>query len=191
LIVGLLSPQNGTIQIDDQVLTAQTIPSWQQLLSYVPQDVVLFDDTIANNIAVGVSEINYDLLHRVAHTAQIHDFITGLQDGFDTMVGERGAWVSGGQKQRIGLARALYRKPEVLVLDEATSALDNLTEHQVLQSLEKNTQRLTIIVVAHRLATVRHADIIHLLKNGRIVATGTYDTLLEKNAEFQQLAQLN
>ncbi len=192
LIVGLLRPQIGVVEIDDELLTANTIPGWQQLLAYVPQDVVLFDDTIANNIAIGVDDINYDLLHQAAKTANIYDFISQeLPDGFDTTVGERGARVSGGQKQRIGLARALYRKPEVLILDEATSALDNLTERQVLQSLEENTKNLTLILVAHRLATVRHADVIHMLQDGKIIASGTYDTLLDKNTEFRQLARLN
>lgn len=192
IIVGLLLPQSGKISIDDKKLTAETIPGWQKLLSYVPQDVVLFDDSIANNIAVGASEIDLDLLHHVTRIAKIHSFITqDLPEGFDTKVGERGARVSGGQRQRIGLARALYRKPEVLILDEATSALDNLTEHQVLQSLKEHSQELTIIVVAHRLATVRHADTIHLLQEGRVVASGSYGDLLEKNSEFRQLAQLN
>lgn len=192
LIVGLLRPQIGEIKIDNQLLDANTIPGWQKTLAYVPQDVVLFDDTVAKNIAVGVEEIDYKLLHQASKIAKIYHFISQeLPAGFETTVGERGARLSGGQKQRIGLARALYRKPEILILDEATSALDNLTEHQVLQSLEEHSEDLTIIVVAHRLATVRHADTIHLLQEGRVVASGNYENLLEKNSAFQQLAQLN
>jgi len=192
LIVGLLSPQIGEIRVDNELLTASTIPGWQKLLAYVPQDVILFDDTIANNIAVGVKEVDYDLLYQVAKTAKIFDFIDReLPEGFETTVGERGARVSGGQKQRIGLARALYRQPKVLVLDEATSALDNLTERQVLESLEENAQQLTIIVVAHRLATVRNADKIYFLSRGEIVDSGSYNELLSRSREFQELAKLN
>jgi ATP-binding cassette subfamily C protein len=192
LIVGLLRPQTGAVKIDDVELTAETTPGWHQLLAYVPQDVVLFDASIASNIAIGDENIDYELLERVAKIAKIYDFINEeLTEGFETTVGERGARVSGGQKQRIGLARALYRQPRVLILDEATSALDNLTESEVLQSLTDNTQDLTLIVVAHRLATVRDADVIHILKNGKIIASGSYDKLLNNNTEFRQLAQLN
>jgi ABC-type multidrug transport system fused ATPase/permease subunit len=140
-------------------------------IGYVPQDVFLTDDTIAANIALGVggSDINFKRLREAAETAQIHDFILNeLEDGFETIVGERGVRLSGGQRQRIGLARALYREPSILIFDEATSALDTETEAKLMDAVYKLAGEKTIIMVAHRLSTVSGCDLIFALENGRV-----------------------
>lgn len=193
IIVGLLPPGQGQLLIDGQALQVGTAPHWQKQIGYVSQDVFLFDDTIQANIAIGVKEEDIDKtrLERVAKMANIHDFIqTELPAAYDTVVGERGVRLSGGQRQRLGLARALYRQPSLLVLDEATSALDGITEQAVIESIKQIADELTIIIIAHRLSTVRHADCIYVLQSGRIIERGTYDELMETSLLFRQMAQV-
>lgn len=193
IIAGLLVAQSGRLLIDGAELTQDSTPSWHRAIAYVPQDVVLFDETVSANIAIGVPEEAVDkaLLHSVAKTANIHDHIAEqLTKGYKTKVGEAGARLSGGQRQRIGLARALYRQPDVLILDEATSALDNLTEQKVLKSLESDLEGQTVIIIAHRLATIRHADTIYLLDDGKVVASGDFQTLIRVNEEFREMAAI-
>ena len=160
LLMGLQSPTEGTISIDGKVLDAGLIPAWQRGIGYVPQDVFLIDDTVARNIALGVEdgEIDQKLLHEVAAAAHVLDFVTQLPQGFATEVGERGVRLSGGQKQRIALARALYRRPQVLILDEATSALDVETEAAVVEAINSLSGKITMVVVAHRLSTVERCE---------------------------------
>ncbi|OAV43677.1 hypothetical protein A3850_003820 [Lewinella sp. 4G2] len=194
ILVGLLRPSAGFLLLDGVALTPEDTPAWQKGIAYVPQDVVLFDDTVLHNIAIGeaTDSIDRERAYAAARVANIHTFITDeLAQGYATKVGERGARISGGQKQRIGLARALYRRPEVLVLDEATSALDNVTEQAVLTSLAGSDRQLTTIVIAHRLATIRHADCIYLLDHGELVGQGTYQELVDTNADFREMARLN
>lgn len=193
LIVGLLNPTQGEIRIDGEVLKRENVQSWRKLLAYVPQEVMLFDDSVAANIALGqaAEDYDWDRIRRSAELAQIHSFIeTELPKGYQTNVGERGTRLSGGEKQRVGLARALYRNPAILVLDEATSALDNLTETLVMEAVEKEFQALTIIIIAHRLSTVKNADSIVLLDKGKIIAQGKYDELLAQSEVFQEMAAL-
>jgi ATP-binding cassette, subfamily B, bacterial PglK len=161
LLLGLYQPTAGKILIDDQVLTADLVPSWQASIGYVPQDIFLIDDTIARNIAFGVAddEIDPARLREACAIAQLLDFIEAeLPGGFETNVGERGIRLSGGQRQRIGLARALYHRPSLLILDEATSALDVATEAKLLEALSTMTGKLTMVVAAHRLSAVANCE---------------------------------
>ncbi len=193
LVLGLLRPDSGEILVDGQVVSDQRIRSWQKSLGYVPQAIFLSDDTVAANIAFGIDKEHIDdaAVERAAKIANLHDFVTEeLPQSYDTMVGERGVRLSGGQRQRIGIARALYHNPEVLILDEATSALDNLTEKAVMEAVHNLGRAKTIIMIAHRLTTVKNCDIIYLLKRGKVEAQGTYDQLIAENASFRKLAQV-
>ncbi|MDZ4698690.1 MAG: ABC transporter ATP-binding protein [Rhodothermales bacterium] len=192
LLVGLLEPTRGGIYIDDTRLEAGAVCAWQARIGYVPQEVVLYDDTVTRNIAFGLpdSAIDRVRLERATRLASVHEFIEAMPEGYATALGERGVRLSGGQRQRIGLARALYFEPDVLVLDEATSALDGLTEAAVIQSIREAGAGITLIMIAHRLATVRHCDHIFLLDEGRIVAEGAYDDLIEDNALFRGMARV-
>lgn len=194
LIVGLLSPTEGAISIDDTTLHAGNIANWQANVAYVPQEVFLFDDSVRRNIAIGRedAEIDRQLLLQVAQVADIADFIENeLKAGFESEIGEKGVRLSGGQRQRLGLARALYRRPAVLVLDEATSALDSITEKGIIESLKSFSDDLTTIIIAHRLSTVRHADAIYIMSEGNIVAKGTYQSLMQSNDTFKNMVQLS
>ncbi len=194
LIVGLLHPQKGEILVDGVPLQPDNVTSWQAQIGYVPQDVFLFDDTVARNIAIGLedNEIDIERLQLAARVASIHTFITEeLSEGYQTTIGERGVRLSGGQRQRLGLARAIYHQPRVLILDEATSALDSITEHAVIESLKSDAGVSTVIIIAHRLSTVRHANCIYLLDQGRIMAQGPYDILVNTSEVFREMAQLS
>ncbi|MDE7433423.1 MAG: ABC transporter ATP-binding protein/permease [Lachnospiraceae bacterium] len=167
-ILGLLRPQKGTIEMDG--IDVYTMPMrWAHIVGYVPQAVFLTDDTIRNNIAFGLNVIDDADIWDALERAQLKKFVLGLSDGLDTIVGERGIKFSGGQKQRLAIARALYNKPEILILDEATAALDNETESAVMESIEMLQGKITMIIVAHRLSTIRNCDKIYEVKNGRIV----------------------
>lgn len=193
MILGLLPPQSGGMSVDGITLTAETLPGWQANLGYVPQEIYLTDNTIAANIAYGVTAASIDqsAVERAARIANIHDFIVNqLPAGYDTMVGERGVRLSGGQRQRIGIARALYHDPAVLVLDEATSALDNETERRIIKELDAVRGGRTLIVIAHRLSTVRHCHCLYLLNEGRLLANGSYDELINNSEQFRELAQM-
>lgn len=191
VILGLLEPQDGEVLVDGTSIHPDQVRAWQRSIGYVPQNIFLADDTVAGNIAFGVSPQRIDLaaVERAAKCAELHDFVVdGLPDGYQTMIGERGIRLSGGQRQRIGIARALYHDPDVLIFDEATSALDNLTERAVMDAIHKLTHVKTILVIAHRLSTVRPCDRIFLLDRGRFKAAGTFSELLEQDAGFQRLA---
>ena len=191
LILGLLRPQQGMISVDGTLLReGGTIRRWQQDIGYVPQQIYLADDTVARNIAFGVPEedIDMDAVRDAARWAHIHDFITGeLPDRWQTVVGERGVKLSGGQRQRIGIARALYHRPSVLVLDEATSALDHATEASVMEAIYALEGDHTMLMIAHRLSTVKRADNIVMLERGRKVGEGTYDELTRQHPEFRSM----
>ena len=188
VLLGLLKMQQGTIEVDGKVINADNLRSWQRCIGYVPQQIFLSDSTIASNIAFGieVNKINWDEIERAAKLANLHEFvIKQLPNGYQTVVGERGVRLSGGQRQRIGIARALYNKPSLLVFDEATSALDTLTENAVMDAINNIGKGVTIILIAHRLSTVRQCDQIYIMREGIIVAQGTYDELIEKNKDFR------
>jgi ATP-binding cassette, subfamily B, bacterial PglK len=163
---------------------------WQQLVGYIPQHIYLCDDTIAANIAFGYcsEDINLPRLWNVLRAVKMYDFVSNLPDGSNTMVGESGVRLSGGQRQRIGIARAMYRNPQLLVMDEATSALDNQTERDVSEAIERLSRNKTVITIAHRLTTVKNCDIIYVMEGGQIVDRGTYAELLAHSPKFQQLA---
>jgi ABC-type multidrug transport system fused ATPase/permease subunit len=194
LIMGLLEPREGIIKVDGVPIKNEILRKWQRSIGYVPQQIFLADDTIAANIALGAAPCDIDnaAVERAAKIADLHDFvISELPNGYATPVGERGVRLSGGQRQRIGIARALYHKPQVLVLDEATSALDNLTERAVMDAVNNLGHQMTIILIAHRLSTVRKCDRIHLLSYGRIDASGTYDELVRDSQIFRAMQSVN
>ncbi len=191
VILGLLSASAGRMLVDGVEITADNVRQWQRSIGYVPQHIFLADETIAANIAFGIKpeEIDREAVIRAAKMANLHEFITArLPQGYDTEVGERGVRLSGGQRQRIGIARALYHDPEVLILDEATSALDNQTEKAVMQAVDTLANQKTIVLIAHRLSTVRECDRIYLLSNGQVVGEGRFDELVRDNAEFSAMA---
>jgi ABC-type bacteriocin/lantibiotic exporter with double-glycine peptidase domain len=191
VVLGLLEPQNGEILVDGTSIHPNHVRAWQRSIGYVPQQIFLADDTVAGNIAFGVprEKIDMQAVERAAKCAELHAFVLeGLPHGYQTEVGERGVRLSGGQRQRIGIARALYHDPEVLVFDEATSALDNLTERAVMDAIHNLTHVKTILVIAHRLSTVRPCEQIFFLERGRLRAVGTYDQLLAGDPIFQGLA---
>jgi len=182
IILGLLIPQEGSIVIDGNSIDNDSIRNWQQNLGYVPQTIYLSNDTIASNIAFGNTSktMDFKAVRDAAKLAQIDDFIMNeLPDQYETTVGERGIRLSGGQRQRIGIARALYRNPSVLVLDEATSALDNQTEKDVMTAIDGLSGKKTILLIAHRLSTLRKCDEIFYLENGVITKRGKYEELFE------------
>lgn len=168
IIMGLLQPQRGSIKVDETDIHSN-LKQWAHMIGYVPQSVYLIDDTIRNNIAFGVDEgqIVDDNIWKALGQAQLDKFVKDLPEGLDTMVGERGIRFSGGQKQRIAIARALYYNPEILVLDEATSALDNETEKAVMEAIESLQGHKTIIIIAHRLTTIKNCDEVYEIKNGK------------------------
>ena len=190
LLMGLLVPTEGEVMVDGQVVTGTLARAWQRTIAHVPQSIYLADTTMAENIAFGVprAEIDMERVRDAARQAQIADFIESRPDGYDAHVGERGVRLSGGQRQRIGIARALYKRASVLILDEATSALDNETERSVMQAIEGLQRNLTILLIAHRLSTVRHCDTIAELEHGRIVAQAPYDKLLQCSQSFRRMA---
>jgi len=190
LILGLLPAQKGHLKIDGQVIDEDNVRAWQKSVGYVPQDIYLVDDTVAANIAFGAlpQDIDHAKVETAARVAELHDFVMDqLPEHYDTRVGERGTRLSGGQRQRIGIARAIYNDPDILIFDEATSALDNLTEKAVMDAVRKLGSSKTIVMIAHRLSTVRNCDTIFLLENGRLVAADAYDNLVQKNDRFRAL----
>ncbi len=191
LVLGLLTPDQGTISVDGTTVTPGNLRAWQGALGYVPQTIFLTDDTIAANIAFGVpkDQIDFAAVERAARIAALHDFVlSDLPLGYLTVVGERGVRLSGGQRQRIGIARALYRDPTLLIMDEATSALDNITERVVMEAVQNIRDDKTIILIAHRLTTVKACDTIFVMDHGRLLAQGTYDELVAGNDVFRKMA---
>ena len=193
ILLGLLEPTSGQILVDGQPLTQDLSFAFQKKIAYVPQEVFLIDNTIRRNIAFGFDDSSIDMarVQQVAEIAAISEFIENeLPLKYDTVVGERGVRLSGGQRQRIGLARALYRNPEILVLDEATSALDGATEAHVMHGIHTIGKIETIIMIAHRLNTLKICDQIYLLENGRITDQGTYDQLIQTSEPFRHMAKV-
>ena len=189
LILGLLEPDEGAITADGVALHGDALRRWRRSIGYVPQSIFLTDDTVAANVAFGQAPDAIDM-ERVAEAvrqAQLDEVVADLPDGLMTLVGERGARLSGGQRQRVGIARALYRQPPVLVFDEATSALDTVTEQALMRTVSGLAGERTIVMIAHRLSSVRHADRIFLLERGRLAAAGRYGELVERSAAFRRL----
>ena len=192
IILGLLRPTSGRMLVDGEEITNDNLHCWQKNLGYIPQDIYLLDDSIARNIAFGVPDekIDMNIVKSAAQIANIHNFVTEeLPNEYQTEVGERGIRLSGGQRQRIGIARALYHNPGVLVLDEATSALDGATEKEVFEAIDNVAQTKTLIIIAHRLTTIRGCDVIYVMKDSKIVGQGKYEELMESNIEFRNMAK--
>jgi ATP-binding cassette, subfamily B, bacterial PglK len=181
IIMGLLEPTTGSLTVDGQLIQGENMRSWQLHIAHVPQAIFLADSSIAENIAFGVPTdlIDYRRVEEVAKVAQLTSLIDSLPDKYKTTVGERGVRLSGGQRQRLGIARALYKNVDVIVLDEATSALDGETELAVMKSIEEFSQNLTLLIIAHRLSTLRNCSRIIELKQGHIQRVGTYSEIVE------------
>lgn len=187
LVTRLLEPESGQIMIDDVPIAGMALQDLRRMIAVVPQDTVLFDDTVMYNIALGRVNAGADEVESAARTAQLHDFVMTLPDGYDTVVGERGVKLSGGERQRVSIARAVLKSPRIYVFDEATSALDSQTEREILHSLRAISTANTTLVIAHRLSTVVHADEIVVLENGKIVEQGAHHVLLSMNNRYATL----
>ncbi len=188
ILLGLLKPQTGKIEVDG-IDVFKDIRAWQKNIGYIPQAIFLADNTIKRNIAFGIEddEIEETKLWDAIKAAQLDSLINELPTGLETEIGERGVRLSGGQRQRIGIARALYHNPQILIMDEATSALDNITEKYVVEAIERLKGNRTIITIAHRLTTVENCDMLYLMKEGKIIANGTYTELLKHSEEFKKM----
>ena len=192
LLMGLLAPSEGQLLVDGVPIVGDRVRPWQRAIAHVPQSIFLADTSIAQNIAFGVPPhaIDLDRVRQAAKRAQIAEFIENRPDGYDARVGERGVQLSGGQRQRIGIARALYKQASVLVFDEATSALDSATEQSVMDAIDGLDRELTILLIAHRLSTVRRCDTIVEIGEGRVIAQGTFGDLLETSASFKKMVRM-
>lgn len=190
LLMGLLVPCQGAVLVDGQRLEGNRLTGWQGSIAHVPQHVFLADASLTENIAFGVrvEDIEMDRVMEAARRAMIAEFIEDEPEGYETVVGERGIRLSGGQRQRIGIARALYKKASVLVFDEATSALDNQTERAVIHSLTSLDRQATLLLVAHRLSTLKYCDVVIEMSEGRIVGQGTYEELVSTSRTFREMA---
>jgi ATP-binding cassette subfamily B protein len=183
ILMGLLEPTKGSLRIDDQLVNISNCESWQSHLAHVPQSIFLADVSVAENIALGLpmEKIDLGLVKEVASKAHISEVIESWPNQYMTKVGERGVQLSGGQRQRIGIARALYKQADVIIFDEATSALDSETELAVMNSIESSNKKITFIMVAHRLNTLKNCDWIIRLEGGGIKEVLTYDQLIQSN----------
>jgi ABC-type multidrug transport system fused ATPase/permease subunit len=193
LLLGLLEPSSGAVEVDGLPLDRTNIRGWRRLIGYVPQEVFLLDGSVRDNVVFAGRDVPApdDCVWAALEQAQLDTFVRSLPAGLDTMIGERGARLSGGQRQRIGIARALYREPSVLVLDEATSALDLVTEAAMAQTIRSLDRSITKVIIAHRLTTVRDCDRIVVLENARVAGVGGFDELAATVQDFQVLAHLS
>ena len=187
IILGLLEPKSGLLKVDNEIINKNNIRAWQKSVGYVPQQIYLSDDTVAANIAFGIdpNNINKDAVEKAAKIANLHNFVINeMPNKYETTLGERGIRLSGGQRQRIGIARALYHNPKFLILDEATSSLDNITEKVVMDAVHNLNDEITIIMIAHRLSTVKKCDVIYLIEKGEIKDFGSFEKLNKTNQLF-------
>ena len=190
LLLRLYEPTRGVIYVDGVDLRDVSAHEWRSRIGVVEQEPHLFNDTVFNNIRYGNLEADEKLVRSAAETAYVHEYIEELPEGYRTIIGNRGFKLSGGQKQRLALARALVRSPEILVLDEATSALDSEAERLIQIAVQRLSGRVTILVVAHRLSTIKNADKILVLENGRILQEGSHDSLMRKEGQYRKLVEL-
>jgi ABC-type multidrug transport system fused ATPase/permease subunit len=176
ILLGNLSPQTGIVEVSG-MSPAEVISKWPGAIAYVPQDTLIFEGTVRENVSIGypLSEATDERINSALKNAQLFDFVQNLPHGLDTFVGDRGSQLSGGQRQRLGIARALFTKPKLLVLDEATSALDGQTEHEFTMALEAIKATTTLILIAHRLSSIKHADKLIYLEDGKVITEGTFE----------------
>ena len=187
LICRLYDIEEGEILIDNNPVKKINLKSLRETIGYVPQDTFLFSDTIMNNIKFGLNNATENDVINACKTAKIHNEIMNIDKGYETLLGERGINLSGGQKQRISIARALIKKPKILILDDCLSAMDTETEKEILQSLEDYTKGITSIIISHRISSIKNADNIIVLENGSIVQQGTHNQLIDQNGYYKQL----
>ena len=180
----------GTILLDGHPIDSFENTDYRALFGIVSQEPVLFHDTVEANIRFGAQDITLEQVQAAAKIANAHEFISEMEDGYQTSVGDRGVKMSGGQRQRITIARAILRNPPIIILDEATSALDSESEKLVQDALEKVMKDRTAIVIAHRLSTIRHADTICMMKDGEIIELGGHDELMAQNAAYSRLVRM-
>ena len=192
ILLGLLPPTRGRVLVDGGDI-ADNLPGWRRRLGYVPQNIYLTDDTLMRNVALGVRDADIDRgnVQDAVCMAQLEDLVDTQPGRLDAMVGERGIRLSGGQRQRIGIARALYRDPDILILDEATSALDGATEQEISKAIESVGREKTLIIIAHRMATVRKCGRLLFLKDGRLSASGSYGELMRDNSDFRKMVAVS
>jgi ABC-type multidrug transport system, ATPase and permease components len=190
LVIGFFQATGGQVLIDNQDIKSINLQSYRSHIAVVPQNAILFSDTIRENILYGIKNISDEELSKIIKAANLDELIKSLPDGLDTRITEHGSNLSGGQRQRISIARAFVRNPKILVLDEATSALDSVSEKKIQESIESLVKDRTTLVVAHRLSTIRNADKVAVIGNGGLEEFGTYDELMEKKGEFYNLKKL-
>jgi ATP-binding cassette subfamily C protein len=189
LLMGLLTPASGRIVVDGEVLAADRLAAWRRQISYVPQDTFLLHDTVRANLQWAAPQAADVDIWEALRLSAADVFVAALPHGLETVVGERGVLVSGGERQRLSIARALLRRPRMLVLDEATSSLDGDNESRIQQAIDALHHRMTIVIITHRLSTIRHADVIHVMENGRLIQSGSWDDLqLDRDGRFRELS---
>jgi ABC-type multidrug transport system fused ATPase/permease subunit len=191
VLLGVLYPNDGQVSISN-MQPLEAIAKWPGAISYVPQDIVISAGTIRENVALGypIDVATDELVMAALKIAQLDEFVKSLPCGIDTEVGERGAKISGGQRQRLGIARAMFTQPHLLVLDEATSALDGETEASISESIRQLRGSTTVVMIAHRLSTVRDADVVVYLSDGKVVATGSFEEVRKSVPDFDRQAKL-
>ncbi len=191
IILGLISPTSGKILIDGIPLNSKNLRNWQNSIGYVPQTIFLADASIKDNVAFGLhtDDINEERVINAIKLANLEEHIKTLPEGINSLVGEKGVQLSGGQRQRIAIARALYNDPDVIVFDEATSALDGLTEKVIMDSIYELSQTKTIILIAHRLNTVKNCDVIYLFEKGKLIDSGGFEEMKKRNSHFKLMAE--
>lgn len=191
IILALILPEKGHVSVDQKILSDENIKNWQKNIGFVAQSIFLTEGTIAENIAFGLNEnqINFKKIREVIKLANLEDFVKSLEKGINTKVGERGVQLSGGQRQRIGIARALYHETQIFIFDEATSSLDGITEKLIMDAINKFRGNKTIILVAHRLKTIKNCDCIFYINNGKLEQQGTYTELINNNVNFKKMSK--
>lgn len=190
ILLGLIAPDKGAFLVGERVVDRDNVRQWQEQLGYVPQSIFLTEGTITENVAFGIEPefIDAQKVKRAIQLAHLDEWVDALPDTYETRIGERGVQISGGQRQRLGIARALYDDADILVFDEATSALDGVTEKMIMEAVERFSHKKTIIMIAHRLNTIKNCDVIFMLDQGRVVDQGTYEYLMANNAYFNRMA---
>jgi ABC-type multidrug transport system fused ATPase/permease subunit len=188
-IMGFLNSHEGEMFVDNKIINQKNLTQWQNIIGFVPQDIFLLDSSIKENIAFGVKKelIDESKINKILEVAQLNEFVKNLEYGLETNVGTNGVKLSGGQKQRIAFARALYSEPELLILDEATNALDGITEENIMNCIFNFSGSKTVIIVAHRISTVKKCDVIYFFENGRVIDHGNFDDLTKRNKNFSQM----